>query len=585
MKTMMIAIHATARDNWSGKFHPTALIVGLMVTHVSALAQTPWSAQQGDAAIRTLREQGVYDSLQQAVTAARYEVQKGARAGYRASNGAQGYDVKFTPEGVSLAMPNWRATMRFASYGYGEHLALALEPELAAKGNRVEYRRVAQPVTEWYVNRASGVEQGFTIAFPPGVRSAGERLRLVMEVTGDLHAQRVEGGDAVVLATASGERALTYSSLHVSDARGRELSAEMTTTEREVILEVDDSGAEYPLTIDPVFTLQQRLIGIDGTPGGDHFGDSVAIWWNTAVVGASGDDGAKGAAYVFVRSGNVWTQQQKLTAPSRADHDAFGRSVAVFGNTLAVGAANDDYFATDQGSVFIFNRTGATWSLQQQLVAADGGPGDLFGFSVAIDQWVGNTLVVGAPLDDISGRTDQGSAYVYVKNGSFWSLQQKLTAGNGAAGHNFGWSVAVEGSIGMAVVGAHHGGNIGQGAAYVFTRLNGVWGQQAILTAFDGSAGDQFGLAVAIKSRGGPNPGRSSVDDVGANVDQGSAYLFSRNGNTWSLLAKLTAYDGAARDGFGWSVGLTGSDVVVGSPYDDAGATIDQGSAYVSRAR
>ena len=166
------------------------------------------------------------------------------------------------------------------------------------------------------------------------------------------------------------------------------------------------------------------------------------------------DDGAagvdQGSAYVFVRSGGVWSQQQKLLASDAAAGDLFGVSVAISGETVVVGAPFDDGAAGfDQGSAYVFVRSGGVWSQQQKLEASDAAAGDMFGSSVAIS---GETVVVGAPLDDGAAGTDQGSAYVFVRSGGVWSQQQKLEASDAAAVDCFGFSVAISGET--VVVGA-----------------------------------------------------------------------------------------------------------------------------------
>jgi len=326
---------------------------------------------------------------------------------------------------------------------------------------------------------------------------------------------------------------------------------------------------------------QAQLTAGDGG-GGDNFGWSVAVSGDTAVVGAYFDDvGAntnQGSAYVFVRSGTTWSQQAKLTAADGAGGDEFGWSVVIAGNTVVVGALESDVGANfSQGAAYVFVRSGTAWSQQQKLTAADGAASDLFGYSVALS---GDTAVVGADYDTVGANAYQGSAYVFLRSGTTWSQQQKLTAADGAANDYFGGSVAVSG--GTAVVGAHNdqvGANTNQGSAYVFTRSGTTWSQQAHLTAADGAANDWFGNSVAISGTtavaGAPN------DVVGTNAHQGSAYVFARSGTTWAQQAHVTAADGAAWSSFGHSVAISGDTALVGAFYDDVGANTDQGSAYV----
>jgi FG-GAP repeat len=158
--------------------------------------------------------------------------------------------------------------------------------------------------------------------------------------------------------------------------------------------------------------LEQKLVAADGS-GNDALAFSVAIDGDTAVLGAPGDDGSKGAVYVFTRSGGTWAQSAKLTASDGAGGDLLGQSVAIDGDTIVAGAPLDDAGANlNQGSAYTFARTGAAARTETaKLTAADGAGGDLLGQSVAID---GDTIVAGAPGDDVGATLDQGSASVFV---------------------------------------------------------------------------------------------------------------------------------------------------------------------------
>ena len=258
------------------------------------------------------------------------------------------------------------------------------------------------------------------------------------------------------------------------------------------------------------FDNEQKLTASDGVTF-DNFGWSVAVSGSTVVVGARADSigstsfGFQGAAYVFNRQGGRWVEEQKLTASDGTEGDQFGWSVAVSGSTIVVGAQFDDIGGNlQQGSAYAFNRQGGSWVETQKLTASDGAASDQFGLSVAVS---GSTIVVGAVdfiggnyrsrlglcfqspwrelgrdaeadrerrngggqlrlvsrdqrLDHRRGRTKrhidgklmQGSAYVFNRHGGSWVETQKLTASDGAAIDQFGWSVAVSGST--VVVGA-----------------------------------------------------------------------------------------------------------------------------------
>ena len=341
---------------------------------------------------------------------------------------------------------------------------------------------------------------------------------------------------------------------------------------------LDNRGSAYVFVRSGASWSQQARLAASDAATNDQFGSSVAISGETIVVGAPGADiGAnenQGAAYTFVRGGASWSQQAKLTAGDGEAGELFGLPVAISGGTVAVGVFSDN---GSQGSAYTFVRSGVSWSQQAKFAAGDGVANDQFGASIAIS---GETVVVGAPLDDIGMNLDQGSAYVFVRSGVSWSQQAKLLAANGVIFDYFGISIAISGET--AVVGSPRddiGSNLDQGSAYVFVRSGAGWSQQAKLTAGDGEGFDIFGNSVAVSGDkvvvGAPNA------DVGAVENQGSAYVFVRNGVSWSAQSKLTASDGASEDQLSTSVAISGGTVVAGASLDDVGFQQDQGSAYI----
>ncbi len=319
---------------------------------------------------------------------------------------------------------------------------------------------------------------------------------------------------------------------------------------------------------------QEALTAPDGAAY-DYFGHSVALSGDTALIGARGAtvNGAesRGAAYVFTRSGGQWAFQAKLTASDGAGGDRFGYSVALSGDTAAIGA--DVAGDADQGAVYVFTRQGAAWAEQAKLSVSASDAYPRFGCSVALSA---GTLVAGASWSDVAGAADRGAAYVFTGGGSVWTPQAQLTAAAGASGDRFGAAVAVDGDT--AVVGADVAGAAARGAAYVFTRSGGLWTERATLTASDGVALDQFGISVAL-SGGTALVGAQLAG--GSIVDQGAAYVFTSAGSAWSQQARLTV---AGSRYFGCSVALSGDTVVTGAMWDD-GATTDRGAAYVYRRR
>jgi phosphopantetheinyl transferase len=205
------------------------------------------------------------------------------------------------------------------------------------------------------------------------------------------------------------------------------------------------------VNIHAVIAQSETKITTDDAAAQDCFGYSVSISGDYAVVGAYQDDDggySSGSAYIFVRDGDDWTQQAKLTTDDAAVEDHFGWSVSISGDYAVVGAHGDDDDGEASGSAYIFVCDGANWIEQAKLTADDATGGDYFGFSVSIS---GDYAVVGAHLDDDGGDCS-GSAYIFVRDGTDWTEQAKLTADDAAERDFLGWSVSISGDY--TVVGA-----------------------------------------------------------------------------------------------------------------------------------
>ena len=276
------------------------------------------------------------------------------------------------------------------------------------------------------------------------------------------------------------------------------------------------------------WTEQAHLFASDAA-GNDRFGSSVAISGDTIVVGAHFDTtaaGAVGSAHVFVRSGTTWSEQAHLFASDGAD-DVFGNSVAISGDSIVVGAMFDDTaVGLDAGSAYVFVRSGTTWSEQAHLFASDAAEFDRFGRSVAIS---GDTIVVGAL--DAAGDPFTGSAYVFVRSGTTWSEQTHLLPSDGADSDDFGISVAISGDT--IVVGAKFddtAGGANAGSAYVFVRSGTTWSEQTHVFASDGADSDDFGISVAIS--GDTIVVGAELDDTAGGTNAGSVYVYAPNLDT-----------------------------------------------------
>ena len=323
-------------------------------------------------------------------------------------------------------------------------------------------------------------------------------------------------------------------------------------------------------------TQQAELVASDGTAG-DSFGNAVAISNNTAVVGASRQPSQnnRGAAYVYVRIGASWSEQQKLLPADVINGDTFGASVGIdvppFSiPTIVVGAPIKNIGGTaGKGAAYVFVRIGTVWVQQQQLVASDGGLNEFFGTSVAIS---GDTILVGAPNHTVGANTRQGAVYVFVRNGSTWTQQQELNANDGLVSDQLGGAVALAGDTAVAGAREDNFGANRNGKAYVFVRNGTTWSQQQKLTASDGSALDAFGNSLAINHNTDTIAVGALNDDEVTPNDRGSVYVFVRNGTTWSQQQRLIGSLGMASGftaHFGTSVAVDGDTLIAGAPQID----------------
>ncbi len=360
------------------------------------------------------------------------------------------------------------------------------------------------------------------------------------------------------------------------------------------------SGSAYVFT-EPVggwagtLTQAAKLLPADGAAG-NFFGGSVAVSGSTVVVGSAFDDDngtGSGSAYVFTEPVGGWagtlTQAAKLLPADGDVNDRFGISVAVSGSTVIIGSDSDDDNGGQSGSAYVFTEPVGGWAgtltEAAKLLASDGGGADFFGSSVAVS---GSAVVVGVPFDD-DGGTSTGSAYVFTEPVGGWAgtvtEAAKLLASDGTAADFFGSSVAISGGTVVCSADSDDDNGKQSGSAYVFTKPVGGWAgaptEAAKLLASDGDVNDRFGMSVAV-SGGTVAVGVANNDDSGN--QSGSAYLFTEPVGGWAgtltEAVKLLASDAAADDHFGFSVAVSGSDVVVGAFGDDDNGLFS-GSAYV----
>lgn len=327
---------------------------------------------------------------------------------------------------------------------------------------------------------------------------------------------------------------------------------------------------------------ETRLTASDAAAG-DRFGQSVAIQGNTAVVGAYLHDlpgkGDAGAVYVFQRSGTTWTQIAKLTASNSAANDNLGISVDIDGDTILAGAWLKQALFAQQGAAYVFTRSVAgLWTQQAQLTDIGGSASDWFGNRVAIQ---GDTAVIAAPGDDVIF-TDRGSVQVYTRSGTTWTRRTALDPGLGAASDFFGQSISIHnGTVAVGAPGNDVTASGNEGAVYVFTGSGATWSLQQKLTRTGAALGDSLGGAVAVH---GDTIvcGIANYDGI-VGTNQGIGLFFTRTGTTWSASEVFQPNETQASAGFGSAVAMSDEFVAAGATnWSRAGANFS-GAAYAFR--
>jgi hypothetical protein len=548
--------------------------------------------------------------------------------GYLAANGAHelgdlppaqalpasGLRSSFTTAGATVQLGSTRLSVGLRALGYGSALARVPGVSPRIQANRARY---AHPgVVEWYLDRPTGLEQGFTVARPPS-RDATGPLTLSLALTSNARASLTAGGRTITFSRAEGS-ALVYGGLAASDARANPLHSWMELHGSRLLLRVDARGAAYPVQIDPFVQQGEKLTGA-GEVGEGLFGVSVALSadGNTAIVGGGGDNGGVGAAWVFTRSGSTWTQQgPKLTGAGEVGAGHFGRSVALSAdrNTAVIGGYRDN---ANAGALWVFTRSGSTWTQQgPKLTGGEESGEGLLGFSLALSD-DGNTALAAGGGDNGS----VGAAWVFTRSGSTWTQQApKLVGGEEVGAGHFGHDVALSGNGNVALIGGYLDKE-GQGSAWFFTRSGTTWTQQGRSSGSSGFPNGRYGSHVALSGDGQTaliadqvfagrvhvlvpsgsfwtvqalfrGPASTTVElgsalalsydgntallgADGEHKKAGTAWVFQRSGKNWSIQpgGKISGSGAAGAAWFGESVALSGdaNTALVGGPEDGGG--------------
>lgn len=322
---------------------------------------------------------------------------------------------------------------------------------------------------------------------------------------------------------------------------------------------------------------------------GPNFGLAVALDGDTALIGsrfATQHGAAAGAAYVFTRDAlGAWSAPVELVPEGGSPGDLFGWSVALEGDTAFVGAPSDDsetFFplGMQAGSVYVFDRdANGDWTQRAKLRATQELTSNQFGCALDVDD---DLLVVGARWSNVAGLQIAGSAYVFAEVGGAWLAEQQLVASDAAEADQFGEAVSVSGdTVAVGSKGHDHSPifNTNHGAAYVYVRgaAPGSWVEQAELRAAVPQLSNNLGRALSLQ---GDRLVVGAPGNGSGEVGSGSALVFERTGDAWTEVATLQPNDGALDDRFGHALELRGEHVVVGAYFRDD-AALNAGAAYL----
>ena len=502
-----------------------------------------------------------------------------AGAGYALANSTNDYAARVDAGGFSVDAGGDSWSLTVSGVGYGGATTPLGSGVATATANRVEYDY--GPISQWFVNGPLGLQQGFTLAGRPAGSGSGDPLTIDLALGGNLVATADPSGTSVTLARADGSSSLVYGGLMAYDAAGSAVPARIVASGGTLSILVDDSDAVYPLTVDP-YVQQARVAGSPDKPL-QYFGKAVAMTPSGTVAAiaatSSPPTSIRGSVYIFTTNGTAWTRGAELTSSDGVAGDEFGTSLALSadGSTLVVGARRMAVSGrAAQGAAYVFRRNNSTgaWSQVSKLTSSGGAVGDFFGYSTAVNA-SGSIIAVGAPLADVGGNVDQGRAYIFAaSSATSWTQAAVLAAPDGAAGAQYGFSIAVDSAASVVAVGAPSADG-SRGAIYAYFQNS-----PTKLTAADGGGGDGLGFSVAVDDDGSFLVAGAPYVDVAGRADQGAAYVFSRSWNAWAQSGKLTAADGG-QIGFSVAIDPIGSTVAAGAPATAVDAKASAGAVYV----
>jgi hypothetical protein len=541
-------------------------------------------------------------------------------AAYQAPNRAHNLRTYFTPAGIRVVprtdgAPAWEWSLSLTGYGYAGNMQRLAGANLVVNSNRIEYQRGA--LTEWYINDERGLEQGFTLVERPVLTSQATRLRFELTTGGGLTPNLTEDGAAIELTTAGGIRVLRYDGLLAYDANGRALAAEMDVEGNTIYLLVDDAGAVYPLTVDPLATSPSWTA--ESNQAGANFGHRLATagdvngdGYSDLIVGAGTYDNGEtneGRVFLYYGSATGPGATANWIGEINQAHANFGSSLGVAGDVngdgysdVIIAAGSYDNGQTNEGGVFVYHGSPTGLGAVPNWTAEGNQSGALFGH-----QWV-NTAgdVNGDGYSDViisaqeydNGQTDEGAAFVYYGSASGLNATPGwMTEGN-QVGALYGRSVDTAGDVNGdgysdVIVGAflYDSGQADDGKVFVYLGSAAGLTTTVAWSAEGNQDGARFGESAS--TAGDVNGDGYSDVVIGATlysngqIEEGRAFVYYGSATGLSLAANWTAESNQTSAHFGRDVASAGdvngdgyADVVVQAFEYDNGQ-MDEGRTYL----
>lgn len=482
----------------------------------------------------------------------------------------------------AIAREGWSLTLRTSSFGRAGRTLDLSNPKVGTRDQRatLSYGQL----TAYFDNKPAGLEQGWELPARP---EGDGPIRIT--VTADGLTFRPGDKDSILLGDAR-RPIFEYRDLRVWDADRKPLGATMSILAPHAVeIVVDDTGARYPVTIDPTLVRIGQDTSSDGMSA-DRFGAAIAVADDLALVGAPANDAGaadSGAVYVFRRTGGVWAEVQKLVPPDPSAGKRFGESVAVLDGVALVGAPGDDENGADAGAAYAFEGGSPAFGTARKLLPPAGAAGDRAGTSTAISNIIiGPDIVphyfVGAPGHD-SGGTDRGAVFEFIPDANSGDILPGSAIARPTAvdGEGLGSAIVASSDVDQArlYIGASHAPGdpspADRGAVFIFERnvvtempLVTDWPEFKRLDPSDGLTGDEFGHSIALFADrlvvGAPSHGGS-----------GAVYVFDRNlggDDEWGQLAKVTDSTAGGGARFGHAIGYNAGLLAVGAPMSGSGA-------------